>query len=336
MSILFDNNASGTLSVQAEIGHTTLTLQTNEAALYPSPTGSDFFYATLEDTSGNIEIVKVTDNDTPTTDVLTVTRAQENTTAKQFVVGSKVELRMTAATMDEFIQQSGDQMTGELDMNDQVLRDPVITDGHSRNCPMRGTDGGTSNQLTVPTAGADPTIGANTIVHTGNDSAYVQTTRTITGGEGISNSDLGDLSANRTVALDLTELNTYDAGDIAPTDLALVYDQTATEHKKVQYQDAGVRVVSTGDTTINLTAADMNTFYICTAATAITVNVDTGDGKQGNFLIFKQDNTATVTIAGSAIVTSAVGTTTRVQNSVITLVCEDDIDNWTLYGDGGG
>ena len=62
-------------------------------------------------------------------DVLTVTRAQENTTAKVFPVGSKVELRMTAATMDEFIQRSGDQMTGELDMNDQDLTDPVIQGG---------------------------------------------------------------------------------------------------------------------------------------------------------------------------------------------------------------
>jgi hypothetical protein len=171
MSIEFDNNASGTISVQLEIIDTTLTLQTGEGALFPSVTtvSGDFFYATLEDTSGNIEIVMCTDN---TSDVLTITRAQENTTAKQFLVGSKVENRTTAATFAEFIQRTGGTMTGALDLNGNVLQDPVITStgaGTIDGLPLRGSDSGTANQLQVPSAGGAPTIGTSEIWHQGND-----------------------------------------------------------------------------------------------------------------------------------------------------------------------
>lgn len=169
MSILFDNNASATLSVQAEIVDTTLTLQTNEGGLFPTPSGADFFICTLEDTSGNIEIVTCSDN---TADVLTVTRGTENTSAAVFAVGSKVELRTTAATFAEFIQRSGDTMTGTLDVDGNDLQDPVITStgtGEIKGLPIRGTDGGTANQLIVPTAAGAPTIGTDEIWHEGND-----------------------------------------------------------------------------------------------------------------------------------------------------------------------
>lgn len=112
MTIEFSNNASGTLSVQLDGAtpgpeDTTLVLQSNEGQLFPPVTtaSGNFFYCTVEDTSGNIEIVKCTD---VSTDTLTITRAQENTTSQTFAVGSKVELRTTAATFAEFIQRTGD------------------------------------------------------------------------------------------------------------------------------------------------------------------------------------------------------------------------------------
>jgi hypothetical protein len=171
MSIEFTNNASGTNSVQVEIVHTTITLQTNEGQLFPSVTtaSGDFFYATLEDTSGNLEVVMVTDN---TADVLTATRAQENTTAKLFPTGSKVEQRTTAATFAEFIQRTGGTMTGTLDLNGNDVQDPVLTStgsGVIEGLPLRGADSGTANQLVVPSAGGAPTIGTDEIWHQGND-----------------------------------------------------------------------------------------------------------------------------------------------------------------------
>lgn len=176
MSIEFTNNASGTNSI-AVAGDTpgpedlTITLQTNEGQLFPSVTtaSGDFFYATLEDLSGNVEVVMVTDN---TADVLTATRAQENTTSQDFATGSKVEQRTTAATFAEFIQRTGGTMTGILDLNGNDLQDPVLTStgsGVIEGLPLRGADSGTGNQIVVPSAGGAPTIGVNEIWHQGND-----------------------------------------------------------------------------------------------------------------------------------------------------------------------
>lgn len=207
MSILFDNNASGTLSVEAAGATpgpeaTTLTLQTNEGQLFPEPTGGDFFMATLEDTSGNIEIVSVTDN---TADVLTVTRAQENTVSLTFAVGSKVELRTTAGTFDEFIQRTGGTMTGTLDVNGQTIQDPVITSTGAAKIlgvPLRASDDGTANQIQVPAAGAAPTIGTNQIWHAGNDGpASTLDADTVDGYEGAA---LGKIAENETVSGDWT------------------------------------------------------------------------------------------------------------------------------------
>lgn len=166
MSQLFTNNASGTLSAQAEIVGTTLFLQTNEGQLFPVPTGGDFFRVTMEDTSGNIEIVTCTTN---ANDELTVTRAQESTTAKVFPSGSKVELRPTAGTHDAFLQVYSGVMQGTLDMNNNEITDPVIQGGEIRNAPIRGTDGGTGNEIIVPTGAGVVTLGGQKIFHAGND-----------------------------------------------------------------------------------------------------------------------------------------------------------------------
>lgn len=332
MSILFDNNASGTLSVQAEIAHTTLTLQTNEGQLFPSPTGGDFFQCTLEDTSGNIEIVQCT---AVASDVLTVTRAQENTTAKVFVVGSKVELRMTAATMDEFIQQSGDQMTGELDMNDQVLRDPILTGGRTVGATLRAADDGTGNQVVIPSGGGDPTIGGDAITHAGNDSSYVKDTRTITGGNGIDASVLGDLSANRTVQLDLDSMTPITVNELTTTEDSFVVDDNGTA-KKIPFTDGGFKVVDETTTTRTLATADMCTVIRCTNASGCAVTLDTGVGKVGNWVSLIQWGGATaVTTTGSATVNGANGTDTAgVQYAEILLKCVAT-NTWLVTGDSG-
>ena len=169
--MLFDNNASGTNSVQIEIVDTLITLQTSEGALFPPVTtaSGDFFYATFENTTGDIEIVKVTNN---VSDIFTVTRAQENTTAQLFVVGSKVEQRTTAATYDEFLQRTGAAMTGQLTMDGNTIENPVLSNtgsGTLQGFAVRGSDNGTGNELIVPSAGGTVTIGTQTVWHAGND-----------------------------------------------------------------------------------------------------------------------------------------------------------------------
>jgi hypothetical protein len=332
MTQLFSNNASGTLSVEIiiEAGPSSVTLQASEGDLFPIITAPDFSMCTVEDTGGNFEIMKITAR-TNGSDILTCERAQEGTAGQAFATGSRLELRTTAATFGEFIQQSGDQMQGELDMADNVLRDPLITDGEIRNAPIRGTDGGTANQILVPTAGAAPTLGGNTIIHTGNDTAYVQTTRTITGGEGIA--ALGDLSADRTVDLDLTELTATDGNSLRGDDLMLVYDDANTEHKKVLYREAGVPIIN--DTTINAEPTDdeVNAYWVCTNAATVFFDIDAGIGQTGNVFIVQQGGAGVIDFSGgTATIQSAVGDQTKEQYSVAILVCTQT-NFWTLYGD---
>ena len=110
---VYANNAKGKLNAGIAAGDLSLTLQAGQGALFPTPTAGDWFNATLIDTSGNIEIIKVT---TRVTDGFTViVRAQESTTAISFLAGDKVELRLTKESIEGFVPVTGDvTMTGAL------------------------------------------------------------------------------------------------------------------------------------------------------------------------------------------------------------------------------
>ena len=88
--ILYTNNAVA--NTAADIGPSDLSLTLTSGAPFPSPTGGDYFFLTLDDGS-NIEIIKVTAR---SGDVLTIERAQQGTTAGTFVSGTPVALRVTA------------------------------------------------------------------------------------------------------------------------------------------------------------------------------------------------------------------------------------------------
>lgn len=95
---LFTNNANSTLAAPVGSGALSIQVATGDGALFPNPSGGDWFLATLcKVTSGvetNVEIVKVTAR---STDVLTIVRAQEGTTAQTYTTGDRISLRMTAA-----------------------------------------------------------------------------------------------------------------------------------------------------------------------------------------------------------------------------------------------
>lgn len=97
MAVLYTNNATSALASAITNVATSLSVTTGQGALFPSPSGGDFFYATLVSGSTK-EIVKVTAR---STDTFTVTRAQEGTTAAAFSAGATVELRMTAGMLDQ-------------------------------------------------------------------------------------------------------------------------------------------------------------------------------------------------------------------------------------------
>lgn len=99
--LLFANNAATTLAADAAIGATQLTL--TSATAFPTPSNSNYYYVTLDDGT-NIEVVKVTGK---SSSILVVTRAQEGTSARAWSTGAKVELRETAATLNQFVQNEG-------------------------------------------------------------------------------------------------------------------------------------------------------------------------------------------------------------------------------------
>jgi hypothetical protein len=101
----FTNNAVATLSASINSTATTVTVASGQGALFPTLSSGDYFYATIIDSSNNIEIIKVTAR---STDSLTVVRAQEGTTGRSFTGGDNISLRVTAAGLNNFAGQDKD------------------------------------------------------------------------------------------------------------------------------------------------------------------------------------------------------------------------------------
>ena len=94
MAIKWANNATTTIASGITSGDTTITVAGASGALFPAAGSGDYFYATLNNSNNDIEIVKVTSR---SGDVMTVVRGQDGTTAAAWVGGDKFELRPTAA-----------------------------------------------------------------------------------------------------------------------------------------------------------------------------------------------------------------------------------------------
>src|SRR5678816_2787493 len=152
---LFGNNASSLLAASISDSDLTIQVAGGFGALFPNPGAGEYFLVTLENDSGDIEVVKITSR---TSDLLTVPplgRGQEGTSAQSWTNGqARVELRLTRGTMEVFLQRDGDEMTGDLDMNDNEITDVNIT-GDSTidtiteiiNTPLRGATGDSSNEI---------------------------------------------------------------------------------------------------------------------------------------------------------------------------------------------
>ena len=106
---LFSNNATTTLS--ADITSVATSFNVTSGAAFPAVTaGGDYFYCTLVDSSNNIEIIKVTNR---ATNIFTIVRAQEGTTARAFTASTtKVELRPTAAGLNSKFDKDGGTVAG--------------------------------------------------------------------------------------------------------------------------------------------------------------------------------------------------------------------------------
>ena len=129
MAVKFANLASTTLS--SAITNSATSVAVADASLFPTLGSGDYFYATIGEGGGS-EIVKVT---AISSNTLTVTRAQDGTTASAFSSGETIALRVVAAALDDIASQAqsaadtesvsidGDTMTGNLNMGDNDITD---------------------------------------------------------------------------------------------------------------------------------------------------------------------------------------------------------------------
>lgn len=170
---LFGNNASSLLAASISDSDLSIQVAGGFGALFPNPGADEYFLVTLENDSGDIEVVKISSR---TTDLLTVPtggRGQEGTSAQAWTNGqARVELRLTRGTMEKFLQRDGDEMTGDLNMNENEIQDAIITGNDSVidsiseiiNTPLRGATGDSSNEIVVPDDGSRATAGGQNIL----------------------------------------------------------------------------------------------------------------------------------------------------------------------------
>ena len=142
MSVLFSNNASTTLS--AGVGNSATSITVADGSVFPSISGSDYFYVTLEvDSDSDLkEIVKVTARSGNT---LTITRGQDGTSARTFSSGDKCELRLTAAGLNDVATQADTDTTytvgdGGLTQNNFTDADHTKLDGIEANATADQTN----------------------------------------------------------------------------------------------------------------------------------------------------------------------------------------------------
>lgn len=175
----FKNNASALLAATINDTATTIQVAAGFGALFPSPTGDQYFYCTLEDNSGNVEVVKITgrSGDNLTMDS-SADRGQDGTTARSFTLNvTRVELRNTAAVLGEMLQKNGGTMTGNIVMGGNTITNAVLNGASTQvlageivNVPLRGLTTVATNEIAVPTDGTSrATASGQTILCSGDD-----------------------------------------------------------------------------------------------------------------------------------------------------------------------
>ena len=100
MAILYKNNAVSALASSITNVATSMSVTAGQGALFPTISGSDYFYVTIISFSNpsSYEIVKVTAR---STDTFTIVRAQDGTTAAAWSANDRVELRITNALLSD-------------------------------------------------------------------------------------------------------------------------------------------------------------------------------------------------------------------------------------------
>lgn len=165
MGIVLANNAHTTLA--ANISSTDTTIYVDDVDSFPSLGVDEYFYCTIESTTGTYEIVKVTQ--TNATNFI-VTRGQESTIPVPFNIGARVELRVTVQSMEDLLSGAS--------VGPQGPQGPAGADG------ANGADG--ADGVGVPAGGTT----GQSLVKASNDDFDTEWT-TISGGASVDDTVYG-------------------------------------------------------------------------------------------------------------------------------------------------
>ena len=98
MGAKFVNNKRSTLAAGIASGVLELTVSVGTGATFPAAGTGNYFMATLFDSNGNREIIKVT---AKSSDTFTIERAQEGTSARAWLLGDGIAHRVTAGQIQD-------------------------------------------------------------------------------------------------------------------------------------------------------------------------------------------------------------------------------------------
>lgn len=206
--IKFTNNASANLATSINTSVTSIAVVTGQGSYFPALTSGQYFYATLIDSSNNLEIVKVTAR---AVDTLTVVRGQDGTTARNYIAGDKFELRPVAAAMEAIA--SGENIEN-LPAGTTLDEDPIVTTTASQTL--------TNKTLTSPNISSPAMTGTPT---------------TPTAAPGTSNTQVASTAF----------VSSAVSGSLFPTGTALLFAQTNAPTgwtKSTTHDNKALRVVS--------------------------------------------------------------------------------------------
>ena len=102
-NVKFKNLASSTLQTALTTNSTVVVVDSADVSKFPTIVGDEYFIIVLVDSAGEFEIMRVVGINSNS---FTVVRAQEGTAAKSFIVGDKVEHRLTAESLINIVEEA--------------------------------------------------------------------------------------------------------------------------------------------------------------------------------------------------------------------------------------